>query len=80
MHRRPVHRDLEANLKMQKFNNFRDLVQVEYNNFVEKNLKLNQNYQEILEQAAGEFSLLDGQLTEIVGQVYRIQREIGDQQ
>lgn len=80
MYRRHVDQeDLDLNRKSSKFNDFQESVQVDYFNFLEKSLKLNQNYPEILEQAAGEFTLLEGQLTEIVGQVYRIQREIGDQ-
>jgi hypothetical protein len=62
-----------------KFNRFTDAIQKDYHKYIEINLQLNQNYPEILEQAAGEFNMLDNQLSEIVGQVYRIQREIDDQ-
>lgn len=62
-----------------KFNRFTDAIQKDYHKYIENNLQLNQNYPEILEQAAGEFNMLDNQLSEIVGQVYRIQREIDDQ-
>lgn len=71
--------DFDLNGKTTKFNDFHNSVQADYFGFMENTLKLNQNYPEILDQAADDFNLLDGQLTEIVGQFYRIQREIGDQ-
>jgi hypothetical protein len=61
-----------------KLNRFTDAIQKDYHKYIEKNLQLNQNYPEILEQAAGEFNMLDSQLSDIVGQVYRIQREMDD--
>lgn len=70
--------DFDLNSKTTKFNDFHNSVQADYFGFMENTLKLNQNYPEILDQAADDFNLLDGQLTEIVGQFYRIQREIGD--
>lgn len=60
-------------------NRFIDAIQKDYYIYIENNLQLHQNYPEILEQASGEFNILDSQLTEIIGQVYRIQREMGDQ-
>lgn len=62
-----------------KFKKYAEKIQNDYYEFVEKNLKLQENsYPETLNQAANEFNVLDVQLTEIVGQVYRIQREIVD--
>lgn len=61
-----------------KFQKHAHKIQNEYYEFIENNLQLIQNYPEILEQAASEFNMLDGQLTEIVGQVYRIQKEIAN--
>ena len=71
--------DIDFEKEKVNFNRFIDAIQKDYYKFIEKNLQLHQNYPEILEQAAGEFNMLDSQLTEIVGQVYRIQREMGDQ-
>lgn len=71
--------DIDLDKEKDNFNRFNDAIQKDYYKFIEKNLKLHQNYPEILEQAAGEFNVLDNQLTYIVGQVYRIQREIDDQ-
>lgn len=64
--------------RSEKFKMFSDSIQKEYYEFIESNLKLQHNFPEILENAAGEFNLLDDQLSEIVGQVYRLQREIGN--
>ena len=61
-----------------KFQKHAQKIQHEYYEFIENNLQLTKNYPEILEQAASEFNMLDGQLTEIVGQVYRIQKEIAN--
>ena len=55
------------------------MIQKDYYNFIEENMKLKKSYPEILNQAADEFNILDGQLTDIVGQVYRIQRDIVDE-
>ena len=71
--------DIDFEKEKVNFNRFIDAIQKDYYKFIENNLQLHQNYPEILEQAAGEFNMLDSQLTEIVGQVYRIQREMGDQ-
>lgn len=71
--------EMDLERKKSNFNSFSEGIQREYYNFIEKKLKLHQSPLEIINQAAGEFNMLDGQLTEIVGQVYRIQREIGDQ-
>ena len=62
----------------EKFKEFSEKIQKEYYEFIEANLKLHQNYPDILDNAASEFNLIDGQLAEIVGQVYRLQREIGN--
>lgn len=64
--------------RTERYNDFSESIQKDYYAFIETNLKLHKNYPDILEKAAGEFNLLDGQLTEIVGQVYRLQREIGN--
>lgn len=77
--RDPVVTEIDLERKRTNFNSFSDSVQRDYYKFIEKKLKLHQSPLEIINQAAGEFNMLDGQLTEIVGQVYRIQREIGDQ-
>lgn len=71
--------DLLDNERIVRFKYFSDSIQKDYYAFIETNLKLHKNYPDILENAASEFNLLDGQLTEIVGQVYRLQREIGNQ-
>lgn len=71
--------EIDLERKRSDFNSFSESVQKDYYEFIEKKLKLHQSPFEIINQAAGEFNMLDGQLTEIVGQVYRIQREIGDQ-
>lgn len=71
--------DFNTTLKHGLFKKYSDSVQKEYHTFVENNLNLRQNYPEILNQAANEFNILNGQLTEIVGQVFRIQQDIGDQ-
>ena len=70
---------LFSTLKHGLFKKYSDSVQKEYHTFVENNLNLRQNYPEILNQAANEFNILNGQLTEIVGKVFRIQQDIGDQ-
>ena len=83
---RILHRN-EANRPQEKktskivvlFQEYVDEIQRDYHDFLENNLNIRQSYPEILEQAAGDFNLLDGQLTEIVGHVYRIQRELNDQ-
>lgn len=64
--------------RREKYKKNEDSIQKDYYAFIETNLKLHKNYPDILENAAGEFNLLDGQLTEIVGQVYKLQREIGN--
>lgn len=71
----------EVNLEHQseKFQKFADSIQKDYYDYIESNLKLQKKYPEILNQAANEFNILDGQLTDIIGKVYRIQREIADQ-
>ena len=66
------------NDRKEKLEKFSDSIQKDYYKFIESNLKLHQNYPNILDNAAGEFNLLDDQLAEIVGQVYRLQREIGN--
>ena len=63
----------------QNFQKFAEMIQKDYYNFIEENMKLKKSYPEILNQAADEFNILDGQLTDIVGQVYRIQRDIVDE-
>ena len=70
---------LIINERTEKFKEFFEIIQRDYYEFIDKKLNLQKNYPDILENAAGEFNLLDSQLTEIVGQVYRLQREIGNQ-
>lgn len=75
-----INNENDLDRKRCDFNIFSDNIQKDYYNFIEKKLKLRQNFPEVMDQAAGEFNLLDGQLTDIVAHVYRIQRDIGDQQ
>lgn len=70
--------DLRINDRTERYNDFSESIQKDYYAFIETNLKLLKNYPDILENAAGQFNILDGQLTEIVGQIYRLQKEIGN--
>ena len=70
--------DMNSKRRIDNFNRYSDAVEKDYYKFIEKNLPLHQKYPQILEQAAGEFNVLDNQLTDIIGQIYRIQREINN--